>query len=443
METRYRIIEEAVGEGGFGKVHKAMDTVLERQVAIKTLDPLFTIDPSTDDIERFHREARTLARFSHPNIPAIYDVQFTPEEKDFRIIFEWIEGQTVRDFIATKGTMSLEEVRMWFSNLCSALDLAHHEGIIHRDIKPENLIITNSLESCYLVDFGISLNKREIERLTGENIIGTAGYMSPEQERGEELDLTTDLFSLGIVLYECLTGSRPSVGDYSPLSAFNEAIPMAIDDLIRDCFKEKEDRISSAKAFAERLREALKPSASFAKILSSGALSEIQKALGQMEADEFSNLPVGQRILVMTRMTDLINVDESALRRPVVSLLSELVRVAHRSSMDHYEYYIKHALDYGYQVKYGDRWIGDRMGREALIKVALTCSAEAHAKLCSNLLLFIEKEENFKDQEKWYYHDMRNMLQNLLASSTCDEKNAIELGRRLEEVNEYSHKHKD
>ena len=158
----YRIIEEGAGEGGFGRVDKAEHIELERLVALKHLDPLFKDNPTPQDIERFRREAKTLAKFSHPNIPAIYDIKFDQKAGAFTIIFEWIEGPTVRQFLMDRGTMSVDQVRRWFPQVCSALTQSHERGIIHRDVKPSNLILTPNLETCYLVDFGIALEQSVI-----------------------------------------------------------------------------------------------------------------------------------------------------------------------------------------------------------------------------------------------------------------------------------------
>lgn len=129
MDLRYQIERATVGEGGFGRIDKAIDTELDRPVAIKTLDPLFRASPSDTDVERFRREAKALARLSHPNIPAIYDVDFAPESGQFRIIFEWVEGSTLRQYLQDRGVLSLDETRTYFSSICSALGHAHERGL--------------------------------------------------------------------------------------------------------------------------------------------------------------------------------------------------------------------------------------------------------------------------------------------------------------------------
>lgn len=152
MEARFKIIEPLAGQGGYGKVDKATDTALERDVAIKTLDPIFR-DIDVVDIERFKREAKILAAISHPNIPAIYDIEFEPEKFEFRLIYAWVEGKTLTQHLMDTGILSLEEIRKYFANISSALSHTHSKGIIHRDIKPSNLIITATLENCYIVGF--------------------------------------------------------------------------------------------------------------------------------------------------------------------------------------------------------------------------------------------------------------------------------------------------
>jgi serine/threonine protein kinase len=121
MNTRYKIREASAGEGGFGRIDKANNIILDRDVAVKVLDPLFKESSSLEDKERFKREAKTLASLSHPNIPAIYDVLFPETDDEFKLIFEWIDGMTVRRFIDEKGVMSLSQIKKWFANICSAL----------------------------------------------------------------------------------------------------------------------------------------------------------------------------------------------------------------------------------------------------------------------------------------------------------------------------------
>jgi serine/threonine-protein kinase len=151
MKERFKTIDKDFNEGGFGKIIVVSDEILERKVAIKRLQYL-----DGQNKERFKKEAKILASLSHPNIPAIYDVEFNDSE--MYIEFQFIEGINLREIINQKTYPSTEEARRWFSQISSALEYAHSKKIIHRDIKPENIIINNDRNLAYLVDFGIALN---------------------------------------------------------------------------------------------------------------------------------------------------------------------------------------------------------------------------------------------------------------------------------------------
>jgi serine/threonine-protein kinase len=162
------------------------------------------------------------------------------EEKRFLIVFQFIDGQNLKEIIGSSGPVPIATARNWFHQIASALDYAHSLGIIHRDVKPENIIITPSRESAYLVDFGIAITAQDRKRLTHFGyVMGTPGYMSPEQQAGEEVDGRSDIYSLAVTLYETLAGKPLRVAPtYEPLSAMNETIPPQIDDLILACLEE-------------------------------------------------------------------------------------------------------------------------------------------------------------------------------------------------------------
>lgn len=443
MATRYEIVTERAGEGGYGRVDKARDTDLERHVAIKTLDPLFRAEPSPQDVERFRREAKSLARVSHPHIPAIYDVQFSEDSKEFKIIFEWVEGITLRDHLQDSGVLSLEEARQLFSRVCSALAHAHGMGIIHRDLKPSNVILTTDMLSCYLVDFGISLNQDDLSRVTDGSPVGTAGYMSPEQERGEELTTASDIFSLGILLYECLSGSRPTAGGYRSLSIHNESIPPSVDALIQEALREQPDRRpATATQFSARLAEALRPHANFTATLADGSLHEIQVGLNQMDPAGYAALPAGQRMLLITRMDDLVNVDEPKMRHAIATLLAELVRLGHETSLEQYAKVVRNTFEYGYEKQYGERWQGNGPARSALGSVALECDSEPHKIIASEVLSRLDAAQ-LENKPGWYFHDLRILLQNLLTNAACEDEIAEPVGKALTRVNEISHQQAD
>lgn len=433
VESRFEIVEEFAGQGGYGVVSKATDLELERNVAIKTLDPIFrNID--SGDIERFKREAKTLAALSHPNIPSIYDVEFEPENKEFKIIYAWIEGLTLRKYLMDFGVLSLEDVKRYFGNICSALSHSHEKGVIHRDIKPSNLIITTIKESCYLVDFGISLTAKDIERLTnGTSAVGTPGYMSPEQERNEDLDSSSDIFSLGIVLYESLCGTRPTIGEYKPLSSINEAIPSTIDNLIRDCIKEKDRRIKSADEFYLRLTTALRPSSNLGITFSQGTIGDIITSLDILNHLSFINLPAGQRTLLLTKLKTLITADEFRMRNPTASFLLAILKICGRIEGSKFEFIIEKSIIYGFEIKYGETWKGNSSLRQELAELALSAEHNQHKILSEKLFVHLENK-NLEEIEDWFLGDYKTIIQNLLANDQCDEESALKLEKIFEEI---------
>lgn len=207
---KYKTIE-VLGKGGMGIVYKALDPDIHREVAIKTIrfDLVAEGSEKEDLMGRFMREARAAGKLSHPNIITIYDVG---REKDLTyIVMQYVEGPSLQKIIASKKKLSYEEIIKLMDQLCDALDYAHQRGIIHRDIKPAN-ILTDKAGKPFVADFGLARVETSTITQTGTTV-GTPSYMSPEQVMGKGVDNRSDIFSLGVVLYELLTGERPFSGD--------------------------------------------------------------------------------------------------------------------------------------------------------------------------------------------------------------------------------------
>lgn len=208
---RYEILDE-VGQGAMGTVYRARDPLIERTVAIKTVSISLLQQEGADAESRFLREAQSAGRLSHPNIVTIYDVG----EADglAYIAMEYLPGATLRD-IMNKGPMPLDLVLDTATQMAEALAFAHEHGVIHRDIKPTNVVVTGQRGRVKLTDFGIAHLLNSDHTQTGQ-MLGSPRYMSPEQAMGREIDGHSDIFSLGAVLYEMLTGQYAFDGDSLP-----------------------------------------------------------------------------------------------------------------------------------------------------------------------------------------------------------------------------------
>ena len=223
LAGRYELIEK-IGEGGMAVVYKGKDRLLNRYVAIKILRPEYTKDEQF--IESFKRESQASARLSHPNIVGVYDVG--KEGNIHFIVMELIDGKVLSEVIKEKGRIEYKEAISIIRQVASALSLAHKNQIIHRDIKPHNILIT-STGVAKLADFGIAKAVSAATIVGGSSkIMGSVHYFSPEQARGAYVDERSDIYSLGVVLYEMLTGHVPFDGD-NPVSIalmhINDPIP--------------------------------------------------------------------------------------------------------------------------------------------------------------------------------------------------------------------------
>ena len=205
--NHYEILEK-LGQGGMGVVYKARDTKLDRFVALKFLPRELTAD--IEAVERFRREAKATAALNHPNIITIYEIG--EHEDQLFIAMEYVEGKTLRDEIS-EMCYEIGDILQIFTQICDGLGKAHEKGIGHRDIKPANIIIDENSRP-RILDFGLAKLKGSGQLTKEMSTIGTVKYMSPEQATGKEVDHRTDIWSLGVVLYEMLSGKCPFEGEY-------------------------------------------------------------------------------------------------------------------------------------------------------------------------------------------------------------------------------------
>ncbi|MGH2752540.1 MAG: protein kinase domain-containing protein [Actinomycetota bacterium] len=254
-----------IGSGGMAEVYLAYDLLLEREVAVKALNDQLARDPQF--VERFRREARAAARLNHPNIVALYDYGATDDA--YFIVMEFIDGRTVGDLVATEGVLHPVRVAEIASDVASALERAHRAGLVHRDVTSSNVMISAHGET-KVTDFGIARVMDEHDQQTtagARSVLGTAAYISPEQAQGLSIDERTDLYSLGVVMFEMLTGRPPFMAE-NPLalasqhvlnepprpSALNRSISPELDAIVlRALAKRPEARFESASELREEL----------------------------------------------------------------------------------------------------------------------------------------------------------------------------------------------
>ena len=203
---RYRVVRK-LGTGGMANVYLAEDQELGRRVAIKMLDDRHAQDEQF--VERFRREAKNAAGLSHPNIVSIYDRG--EAEGTYYIAMEYLEGRTLKELLVARGPTPIPVAIDYARQILGGIGFAHRNGIVHRDVKPHNVVVAPD-GRLKVTDFGIARSGTSQMTETG-SIIGTAQYLSPEQARGAPVDQTSDLYSVGVVLYELLTGVVPFSGD--------------------------------------------------------------------------------------------------------------------------------------------------------------------------------------------------------------------------------------
>nr|WP_092068021.1 Stk1 family PASTA domain-containing Ser/Thr kinase [Dendrosporobacter quercicolus]NSL46898.1 Stk1 family PASTA domain-containing Ser/Thr kinase [Dendrosporobacter quercicolus DSM 1736]SDL68613.1 serine/threonine protein kinase [Dendrosporobacter quercicolus] len=254
LANRYTILEH-IGGGGMADVYRAHDKLLDRSVAVKVLRPQFTNDD--EFVTRFRREAQAAARLSHPNIVNMYDVG-RDEDTDY-IVMEYISGETLKEKIQREGPLPVEQAIRIAIEIAEALEHAHQNNLIHCDIKPHNILVTRS-GRIKVTDFGIARAVTSATMTHTGTIIGSVHYFSPEQAKGSAIGAKSDIYSLGVVLYEMLTGEVPFSGETSvgialkhlqedpkPLQEINAAIPpLAEAVVLKAMAKEPEARFESS-----------------------------------------------------------------------------------------------------------------------------------------------------------------------------------------------------
>jgi serine/threonine protein kinase len=264
---RYEILEQ-IGGGGMALVYKGQDLLLHRKVAVKMLRHQYVHDE--EFIRRFRREAQSAASLSHPNVVSIYDVG--QEGESHYIVMEYIEGTTLNDLIKEKAPLQVEEAVHYASQIADALDHAHHNDIIHRDIKPHNILIGKN-GRIKVTDFGIARAATSSTITQTGSVIGSVHYFSPEHAKGTNTGEKSDLYSLGIVMYQMLTARLPFIGE-SPISValkhlqedvedprkVNPLIPQSVENVILKAMRKKtEERYQSAKQMLDDLETCLLP----------------------------------------------------------------------------------------------------------------------------------------------------------------------------------------
>lgn len=262
IANRYEVFKH-IGQGGMADVFLAMDTILNREVAIKILRSELCADPVS--VVRFEREAQAATTLSHPNIVEIYDVG---EYKGHRyIVMEYVPGRTLKQVIRSRGSLEPDEAIDIEKQLVSAVSEAHHKGIIHRDIKPQNIIVKSD-GSIKILDFGIAIAKGNIQVTQANNVMGSVHYLAPELAKGKPASVQSDIYALGIVLFEMLSGDVPFKADSAvqvalmqmrnempSIRTINPSIPQSIENIItRATAKDPSKRYGSCVDMLDDLR---------------------------------------------------------------------------------------------------------------------------------------------------------------------------------------------
>lgn len=271
INNRYQIIR-SIGEGGMANVYLAYDTILDRNVAVKILRG----DLSNDDkfVRRFQREAISASSLSHPNIVELYDVG--EDDGNYFIVMEFIDGKTLKSLIKRRGALTLPEVIDVMLQLTSAIACAHDSYIIHRDIKPQNVMIMDD-GRVKITDFGIAIASNATELTQTNSVMGSVHYLPPEQANGQGATIKSDIYSLGILMFELITGKVPFKGDNAVEIALKQMkdpmpsvckimpdVPQSIENIIlKACAKNPKNRYDSLREMYNDIKDCLGENAKF------------------------------------------------------------------------------------------------------------------------------------------------------------------------------------
>ena len=264
--NRYKILDH-LGTGGMATVWLGYDTILDRQVAIKT----FKIDANDEDaVKRFNREAKAVTSLSHPNIVSIYDVE--NEGEFYYLILEYVEGMTLKDYMIKNPRIPIETIVYIAKQIAAGLSHAHQNGIIHRDIKPQNILMNDNL-TCKITDFGIARAYGDTTLTQTNQMLGTVYYLSPEQARGNVATAQSDIYSLGILIFEMITGQIPFKGESAvaialkhlqeelpDIDKYRENVPQSVKNIVLQAtMKNPNERYISSKELFDDLSTVLNP----------------------------------------------------------------------------------------------------------------------------------------------------------------------------------------
>jgi len=292
--SHYRVVEK-LGEGGMGVVYKAHDTKLDRTVALKVLPSHLGTDET--EKQRFLNEAKAASSLDHPNICSIYSIEETEKHGTF-IVMAYYEGVSLKEKIED-GPLSLKDAVQYSIQIATGLQEAHEKSIVHRDLKPANIFITNKVQ-IKIIDFGLAKAAQRSMLTKSGTTLGTVPYMSPEQAQGSKVDHRTDIWSLGVVMYEMLTGQLPFKSEYEtalvysimnedpePVTGLRSGVPMELERIINKCLeKEQADRYQHADELIVDLRKVQRELSSGKRRIESIPEKKAESTLKEAEQDE-------------------------------------------------------------------------------------------------------------------------------------------------------------